>query len=831
MMKKGTLLLLAISLIFCGVSYGQNIIGNPGFEDLSPSFWNPLNGTFGTELGVGTDTTSNVKNGFRSFMITKSGTSTDIIGWKSWDNANLYWNNAGSGTFSVNASIKTVGVNTNPANDDERIGVLFEFKNAAGAELATATLWADQTTANVDWADLSDVVMLTEAPEQVFVTLFMGKNATGTVYFDNVGCNTADSWTMGVFNSGAEDVNGWMDWYGGNGNYAIVTDEETHSGNYSVLLYQDADTTTSQSELVYYSQPYPIEAGEWYKISVWVKTENVPDIGTGEFTYPTGEYYDGGINLCFFTHGGNIDSEWSAQGDRFIYVDQRDSTTEWRLYEGIHKAADDANGISVRARFNNWVTGKAWFDDFSVEKIVPTGDNVIGNPGFEDLSPSFWNPLNGTFGTELGVGTDTTSNVKNGFRSFMITKSGTSTDIIGWKSWDNANLYWNNAGSGTFSVNASIKTVGVNTNPANDDERIGVLFEFKNAAGAELATATLWADQTTANVDWADLSDVVMLTEAPEQVFVTLFMGKNATGTVYFDNVGCNTADSWTMGVFNSGAEDVNGWMDWYGGNGNYAIVTDEETHSGNYSVLLYQDADTTTSQSELVYYSQPYPIEAGEWYKISVWVKTENVPDIGTGEFTYPTGEYYDGGINLCFFTHGGNIDSEWSAQGDRFIYVDQRDSTTEWRLYEGIHKAADDANGISVRARFNNWVTGKAWFDDFSVVKMVVAPGSAIQPKEKDIPEIPERFALHQNYPNPFNPVTTIQYDLPHQTHVSIDIYNIMGQHVKTLVNAVQSPGSYSLIWDATNDRGALAPSGMYLYVLKTNEQQLSKKMVLLR
>jgi len=53
MMKKGTLLLLAISLIFCGVAYGQNVIGNPGFEDLTPSFWNPLNGTFGAEVGVG----------------------------------------------------------------------------------------------------------------------------------------------------------------------------------------------------------------------------------------------------------------------------------------------------------------------------------------------------------------------------------------------------------------------------------------------------------------------------------------------------------------------------------------------------------------------------------------------------------------------------------------------------------------------------------------------------------------------------------------------------------------------------------------------------------
>ncbi len=819
-----------ITFVLCGTGLAGNIIGNPGFEDISPSFWEPLNGTFGTELGVGTDTAVNVNSGFRSFMITKSAASTDIVGWKSWDNANLYWNNAGSGTFSINAAIKTVGVNTNPADADAQIGVLFEFLNASGTELASATLLADQTVADKDWESLSDVVMLSEAPEQVYVTLYMGKNATGTVYFDNVDCNTADSWTMGVFNGGAEDVAGWMDWYGGNGNYTYVTDEEAHSGDYSAVLYQDDDTTTSQSELVYYSQPYPIEAGAWYKIGVWVKTEDVNTTGMGEFIYATGDYHDGGINLCFFTHGGNIETEWSAQGDRFIYIDQRDSTTEWTLYEGVHQAKDDATGISVRARFNNWVTGTAWFDDFSVEKIVVDGDNVIGNPGFEDISPSFWEPLNGTFGTELGVGTDTAVNVNSGFRSFMITKSAASTDIVGWKSWDNANLYWNNAGSGTFSINAAIKTVGVNTNPADADAQIGVLFEFLNASGTELASATLLADQTVADKDWESLSDVVMLSEAPEQVYVTLYMGKNATGTVYFDNVDCNTADSWTMGVFNGGAEDVAGWMDWYGGNGNYTYVTDEEAHSGDYSAVLYQDDDTTTSQSELVYYSQPYPIEAGAWYKIGVWVKTEDVNTTGMGEFIYATGDYHDGGINLCFFTHGGNIETEWSAQGDRFIYIDQRDSTTEWTLYEGVHQAKDDATGISVRARFNNWVTGTAWFDDFSVVKMAVAP-SAIEPENRQTAKLPEKFALKQNYPNPFNPETTIEYGLPKQSHVTLTIYNVLGQQVRTLTNTVQHAGNYSIVWDAKNDRGEMVPTGMYLYVLTTNEQRMTRKMVLMR
>ncbi len=828
-MKKVVAMMLGV-MICGGLIFAQNILTNPGFEDLTPSFWEPLNGTFGTELGVGTDTATNVLNGFRSFKITKSAATSAIVGWKSWDNANLYWNNAGSGTFSINAAIKTVGVNTSPANDDAKIGVLFEFKTAAGVELSSGTLWADQTAADKDWESLSDIVILSEAPEQVFVTLFMGKNATGTVYFDNVDCNTSDSWTMGVFNGGAEDVAGWMDWYGGNGNYTRITDEEAHTGSYSVIMYQDDDLSTDQSELVYYSQPYPIEAGAWYKVGAWVKTEKVNTTDMGEFTYVSTENVDGGINICFFTHGGNIETSWSDQGDRFIYVDQRDSTTGWRHYEAVHQAQDDATGISVRARFNNWVTGTAYFDDFSVEKIVVKGDNIISNPGFEDLTPSFWEPLNGTFGTELGVGTDTATNVLNGFRSFKITKSAATSAIVGWKSWDNANLYWNNAGSGTFSINAAIKTVGVNTSPANDDAKIGVLFEFKTAAGVELSSGTLWADQTAADKDWESLSDIVILSEAPEQVFVTLFMGKNATGTVYFDNVDCNTSDSWTMGVFNGGAEDVAGWMDWYGGNGNYTRITDEEAHTGSYSVIMYQDDDLSTDQSELVYYSQPYPIEAGAWYKVGAWVKTEKVNTTDMGEFTYVSTENVDGGINICFFTHGGNIETSWSDQGDRFIYVDQRDSTTGWRHYEAVHQAQDDATGISVRARFNNWVTGTAYFDDFSVVKMVVA-GTGLEPEPGQTAKVADKYMLLRNYPNPFNPETTIEYVLPNRSQVSLTVYNILGQHLRTLTNTVQVAGTYKMVWDARNENGELMPSGVYLYVLSTNERQITKKMVLMR
>jgi hypothetical protein len=457
--------------------------------------------------------------------------------------------------------------------------------------------------------------------------------------------------------------------------------------------------------------------------------------------------------------------------------------------------------------------------------------NLIGNSSFEDISPSFWNPVNGTWGTELGVGTDA-ADVHTAYRSFKITKSAATSDIVGWQSDDNANKYWNNAGAGTFALTAYVKTVGVNTSPTSDDAKIGIKYEFKNAAGTELAAQTLWADQTAADVDWAHLEGVVILSEAPEQVFVTLFMGKDATGTVYFDDVDCNTSDTWTMGVFNGGAEDVAGWMDWYAANGSWALVTDNQAHTGSYSVELSQPS-TVSELNELVYYSQPYPVEAGEWYQIGVWVKTEGVKDSSDYEPTYITRDYHEEWVNLCYFFHGDeNIETAWDnlPGGDKFVYIDQRDPSTGWTHYTVAEQAPEEATGISVRARFNNQVTGTAWFDDFSVEKMII-PTTGIEPKPDQAAKLPKKYILVQNYPNPFNPETTIEYRLPSQSKVTLVIYNVLGQQIRTLTNTVQNAGTHQIIWDARDDRGELQPTGVYLYVLSTNERHITKKMVLMR
>ena len=95
-----------------------------------------------------------------------------------------------------------------------------------------------------------------------------------------------------------------------------------------------------------------------------------------------------------------------------------------------------------------------------------------------------------------------------------------------------------------------------------------------------------------------------------------------------------------------------------------------------------------------------------------------------------------------------------------------------------------------------------------------------------------VPEEFAIKQNFPNPFNPTTRIRYQLPEQSNVTIQIYDIMGRIVRTLVtNQNELAGFHQLTWDATNNNGDPVSAGMYLYVIQAGDFRDTKKMVLLK
>jgi hypothetical protein len=89
-----------------------------------------------------------------------------------------------------------------------------------------------------------------------------------------------------------------------------------------------------------------------------------------------------------------------------------------------------------------------------------------------------------------------------------------------------------------------------------------------------------------------------------------------------------------------------------------------------------------------------------------------------------------------------------------------------------------------------------------------------------------LPKCFSLDQNYPNPFNPVTEISFYLPKATHVTVDVFNLLGQRVEILINGDYEAGQHSVSWDASDHS-----SGVYFYRLQTEDAVESEKMILLK
>lgn len=118
-----------------------------------------------------------------------------------------------------------------------------------------------------------------------------------------------------------------------------------------------------------------------------------------------------------------------------------------------------------------------------------------------------------------------------------------------------------------------------------------------------------------------------------------------------------------------------------------------------------------------------------------------------------------------------------------------------------------------------------------------------------------MPKTIELHQNFPNPFNPFTSIRYSVGSvqrkaadgglvlsevegrrtmdnsPPHLTLKIYNILGQKVRTLVDEPVGAGNYEVIWDGRDQNGKEVSSGIYFYQLKTGEYSEIKKMILLK
>jgi hypothetical protein len=123
----------------------------------------------------------------------------------------------------------------------------------------------------------------------------------------------------------------------------------------------------------------------------------------------------------------------------------------------------------------------------------------------------------------------------------------------------------------------------------------------------------------------------------------------------------------------------------------------------------------------------------------------------------------------------------------------------TVSWKVKDGTYELSDGAGGThAVRGEGTLKITNSS----VNRVMLKVTGGS----------EMPKEFALSQNYPNPFNPTTHIKYALPVDSKLTMELYNTLGQRVRTLTNGDMAAGYHIAEWNGTNDAGVQLASGMY-------------------
>ncbi|HXX64761.1 MAG TPA: carbohydrate-binding protein, partial [Bacteroidota bacterium] len=228
-----------------------------------------------------------------------------------------------------------------------------------------------------------------------------------------------------------------------------------------------------------------------------------------------------------------------------------------------------------------------------------------------------------------------------------------------------------------------------------------------------------------------------------------------------------------------------------------------------------------------------------------------------GPGGSTYNSGgQYRNDGVDIEACSDAGSIGYNvgWTAAGEFLSYTVQ---VERGGLYDITVRASSGANGGSAKLSWDGTdmaspfmipPTGgwQAWTSvdlgsfalDAGTHNLRISMMSAgfnvnrviftLLPSEigKSHTPAPARFALEQNYPNPFNPATLIRYSIPRASHVKLVVYNLLGEHVRTLVDQEEPSGSYSVRFDAS----ALS-SGVYFYRLDAGSYSETRRLTLLR
>jgi DNA-binding beta-propeller fold protein YncE len=179
------------------------------------------------------------------------------------------------------------------------------------------------------------------------------------------------------------------------------------------------------------------------------------------------------------------------------------------------------------------------------------------------------------------------------------------------------------------------------------------------------------------------------------------------------------------------------------------------------------------------------------------------------------------------------GALTAGWGGPlGGVYWLFDMEDTDEPFAIVGNWHDWEGTGEGVTDGPRGAAWdADGDLYLADFysNGVYLYTSDYSSVSDDPKSV--IASEYVLKQNYPNPFNPNTKIEFKIPANEHVNVNVYNLEGRLVKTLINQNMMSGQHVVEWNGTNQFGAKVSSGMYIYQLKTNATVLNRTMTFIK
>ncbi len=529
--------------------------------------------------------------------------------------------------------------------------------------------------------------------------------------------------------------------------------------------------------------------------TAWVRRYNGPG-NSGDYAeaiavddsgnvYVAGESYASGTGIDYAT------IKYRPNGD-----------TAWvRRYNGFGNERDKADAITVDHLGYVYVTGRSWTSetdwDYATIKYYPNGDTAwvrrYGGSGND------WEGL----GTVVAV--DDSGNVY--VTGYSDGGGGTFDDYATIKYYSNGDTAW------VRRYNGPGDSTDVASDITIDDSGNVYVTGYSYGMGSNHDYATIKYDPNgdTAWVrrydgpGWDDDRAYAIAVDDSGYVYVT--------GSSYISGGAYMFA---TIKYYPTG-DTV--WVRWYCSPGEFVDTPKDIAvdYCGNVYVTGWSEVWTKLSDTDAQYVTIKYS-PSGD----TAWMRTYDGPG-GAGD--YANALALDGSSNV--YVTGGSVGSgtDWDYVTIKYDSLGHE----EWlERYSGSGTSCDEGCAVAVGDFGNVYVTGYT-NNDYGTIKYV-QNGTDVK-GETGSREKPSEFTLFQNHPNPFNQSTKIEFTLAKSGFVILNIYDILGRRVRTLVSEHLSSGYKSVLWDGKNDSGKDVASGIYFYQLRIGDFSQTKKLVLLK